>query len=293
MSGICYPLVPGHEWSARVVQAPENHQDLCGKVVVPDILVCCQHCCYCRTGLPNLCSTLEEPGLTMPGGFAEFVTLPPENAHEVPEAIDPIEASLIEPLAVALYALKRVPIRAEDRIMIVGGGGIGQLLLQCAALNVPQSMILVDHHPYRLALAKKLFPELIALNPAEKSVSDFLRVNPKYAPTVSFEVTGTPEGLDDCLAHTQKAGRVGIVGYAGRDPIPAAMSHVMTRLLTLIGVLSPTGTTREAINLVASGKVTLKPLLTKTFTLESAQEAFAHSMGCKSSTLRVGLLGAV
>ena len=289
MEGIKYPLIAGHEWVGIVVDAPPEYQHFLGKKVVPDILYCCATCSYCKNEMPNLCNELSEPGLTLPGGFAEYVSLKPKNAYIVSDKVQDKEATLIEPLAVALYSLKRVNITHKDRVMIIGGGGIGQLIGQCTKLLNPENIILVDHHDFRLELGKSTFANEI-VNPKKVNVKEMFDVNQDKRPTKIFEVTGSPNGIKLSFNCAQKNAEIAIVGYSGDKKIQIRFSDIMVKHLSIKGILSPTNTIQEAIKLVEDNKVNLSPLVTHTFKISQAHEAFETAMNKKDRALRVAFI---
>ncbi len=286
MEGIKYPLIGGHEWVGIVVDAPLEYQHFIGKKVVPDILYCCTICSFCKNGMPNLCNELNEVGLTLPGGFAEYVSLKPENAYIVSDKVPDKEATLIEPLAVALYCLKRVNVTNQDRVMIIGGGVIGQLIGQCAKLFNPENIILVDHHDFRLELGKNTFADGI-LNPKKNNVKEMFDVNQDTKPTKIFEVTGSPSGIELSFNCAQKNAEIAIVGYSGDKKIPIKFSDIMVKHLSIKGIVSPTNTIQEAIKLVEDNKINLSPLVSHTFKIAQAHEAFETAMNKKDGALRV------
>lgn len=288
MEGIKYPLIPGHEWVAKVLEAPQEHKHLIGKRIVPNILHCCYQCFFCRKELPNLCEHLEEPGLTQPGGFAEYTGISPANAHIISDKISDLEATLLEPLAVALYAIERVEITEEDKVLIIGGGGIGQLIGQCCRLKKPKTITIVDNHQYRLNTAKSLFADQI-LDPQKVVIDRYFANNADIKPTKIFEVTGSIKGLNLALSAAQKNAEIAIVGYSGRDRIAIKSSEIMVKHLTLKGVLSPTNTLPLAISLLENGEVNLKPLVTHVFNLEDSVKAFDVAQFSKHEALRVAI----
>ena len=292
MEGIKYPLIPGHEWVGMVIDAPEGYKHLVGKRIVPDILYCCNHCSYCESELPNLCNTLEEPGLTLPGGFAEYTTLKPENAYEVPDNISNLEASLIEPLAVALYALKRVQVNENDEVLIIGGGGIGQLIGQCAKLYKPKNITLVDNHDFRLNLGKSLFADKI-INAKAEDLNGYFENNKDLRPTKIFEVTGSLSGIKLSFSSAQKNAEIAIVGYSGDKKVDIKTSDFMVKHLTVKGVLSPTNTLPEAIKLAQRKEINLAALITHQFTLQEAKKAFKTAGFCKHESLRVAFVNGI
>jgi 2-desacetyl-2-hydroxyethyl bacteriochlorophyllide A dehydrogenase len=289
MEGIKYPLIPGHEWVGIVTNAPKGYKHFIGKRIVPDILYCCNHCFYCQKELPNLCNTLNEPGLTLPGGFAEYTIIKPQNAYLVPDNISDLEASLLEPLAVALYALKRVEVNENDIVLVIGGGGIGQLIGQCARLQNPKSITLVDNHEFRLNLGKSLFADKV-FNAEREDLHQVYQNNSELKPTKIFEVTGSKNGINLSFNAAQKNAEIAIVGYGGAQKVNIKASDFMVKHLIIKGVLSPTNTLHEAINLAQNNKINLAPLVTHQFELKDAEQAFKTAEFRKYEALRVAFI---
>jgi len=289
MEDIKLPIVPGHEWSGKVEEVPEEYKHLIGKNVVTDILENCGSCLFCKTQTPNLCNNLEEPGFTRSGSFSEQIYVRPENLRILPDSISPIEGCLLEPLSVALYALKRVPITEEDKVLIVGGGAIGLLLAQVIKLKNPKHITLLDHHANRLSMARFLGVDEV-INPHQTMIIDFYRKYPELRPSVAFEVTGSCEGLNWCIESADKKGRIGIIGFSGSQSSTIFTSSIMTKLLEIRGILSPTTTIDEAISLVESKKVNLSPLLTHEVPLDHFHKAYHLASSRKHETLRVAVI---
>lgn len=286
MEGIDFPVIPGHEWSGTIVEAP-SRPELAGRRVVADILQNCGGCRYCKNTLPNLCDDLLEPGLTISGAFAEYVASPLKNLYLVPDEISHEEACMIEPVAVVLYALHRMPVSDSDRVLILGGGGIGQMLLRVAKLSRPEWIALADPHPERRIMATLGgvdFPIDSGTGHLEE-LSEGLRGH--APPTIIFDVTGNARAFHNAVELVEKGGRVGVVGYSGRDVIPFAPSRIMVKLLDIRGVLSPTGTWPEAVKLVATKAMDVRPLITHRFSLRDFSLAFDTMAERRDGAIRV------
>src|SRR5882724_12706991 len=100
-----YPVIPGHEWAGRVVEAP-SRPELVGSAVVGDGMNPCGQCGMCADGACNLCADLDEVGFTRPGAFAEALCLPAASLRPLPPGLPGPEACLLEPLCIALHAVE-------------------------------------------------------------------------------------------------------------------------------------------------------------------------------------------
>jgi len=285
MAGVGYPLVPGHEWVGEVIETAPEHHHLRGRIVVSDLLEHCGGCTFCSRGQPNLCDHLVEPGLTRPGAFAEYVAVRASNLLVLPDEIPLRQAALIEPLAVALYALERVPVSEGETVAIFGGGGIGQLIARCC-LAAGAHVGLADPHPHRRASATA--HGCTALPAGDELPAAWLDAG-LFPPDVVFEASGDPAGLHLAVDLAAKGGRIGLVGYGGTRRVHLMPSKIMSKALSISGVLSPTGTWHAAISNVRTGRISLAGLLTHEFPLERTAEAFACAAERADGAIRVGI----
>jgi threonine dehydrogenase-like Zn-dependent dehydrogenase len=286
MGGVDFPIVPGHEWCGTILES-QGQLDWAGRRIVADILENCGGCRYCASALPNLCNSLVEPGLTLNGAFAEFITVPIENIHFIPDSMESGEACLIEPLAVVLYGLKRVPVTEPDRVLILGGGGIGQLLLRAAKRHHPDWIALADPHPERRRAAERGGAD-VTFDSGDGSLEALAAaLEGQRPPTLVFEVSGNSGGFLNALEVVEKGGRVGLVGYAGHQVVSFTPSTVMVKLLSVHGILSPTGTWSEAIGLVGRGDIETQSLLTHRFSLSDFPQAYETMATRRDGAIRV------
>ena len=121
------PMILGHELAGRIVGGDRD-----GDRVAINPLVTCGNCRDCRAGLPNLCATRDLVGLGRAGGYAEHVSVPTANLFHIPDTLNAVHASLMEPTAVSLHAIhlaERILSRpiSECRTLVIGGGAIGAL----------------------------------------------------------------------------------------------------------------------------------------------------------------------
>lgn len=121
------PMILGHELAGRIEGGPRN-----GERVAINPLISCSTCRDCRAGMPNLCLSRDLLGLGRAGGYAEYIAAPTANLLSIPDQLDTVHASLMEPTAVSLHAIllaERVLSRpiSECRALVIGGGAIGAL----------------------------------------------------------------------------------------------------------------------------------------------------------------------
>ena len=135
----------GHEFIGEVKKAPSK--DWLGKRVVGEISLACGRCDFCRQGLENHCPSRSVLGINSKNGaFAEYLTLPQNNLHEVPETIDDQEAVFVEPLAAAMEILEQVRIDRKDTVLILGDGKLGLLAAQITKSQTDRVFCVGKHH---------------------------------------------------------------------------------------------------------------------------------------------------
>ena len=126
-------IVIGHELSGEIIETGEKvHGFQKGDRVATAICIGCGMCRYCRRGYFNLCDKLEEIGITVDGGMAEYVSVPARNVHRVPEQVSFEGATLADPLSCTIRGLEMVSIPKDSWLTILGPGAIGLLAVQIA-----------------------------------------------------------------------------------------------------------------------------------------------------------------
>ena len=149
-----YTGVLGHEFVGRVEDdsAPE---ELRGKMVVGGINLACHDCWFCERDIPTHCSKRTVMGIVNHWGtYAEYLVLPKENLHVVPEGIGVKEACFAEPLAAALQIGTQISIKESDRVAVVGGGKLGLLIAQSIA-TYKCDLTAFGHHQDKLDILSK------------------------------------------------------------------------------------------------------------------------------------------
>lgn len=147
-----FPLVLGHEFSGKVVDAGSvrNH-DLIGKRVAGIPLVPCGKCSNCRKGHYSLCDSYSFIGSRQNGSMAEYVCLPASNVYPVSDNVDDLEAAFFEPVTVALHAILLSGYSTEKSVLVMGSGTIGSLLAQCLLAYGCESVVVCNRSESRLA----------------------------------------------------------------------------------------------------------------------------------------------
>jgi threonine dehydrogenase-like Zn-dependent dehydrogenase len=263
-----YAGVLGHEFVGVVERGADA---LVGRRVVGEINASCGECGPCRAGRRTHCEHRTVLGIVnRHGAFAEYLTLPTENLHPLPDSV-PLDAAVFtEPLAAALEIQEQVSIVAGDRVLVVGDGKLGQLVAQTLALT-GCDLLVVGRSGSKLAL---LAARGIATAGAETI--------PASSFDVAIECTGNHLGFG--LAQRALRARGTLVmksTYADRLTLDA--SAIVVHELTIIG--SRCGPFPKALALLAEGKVDVLPLVQAHYPLERALDAFDHAQ--RPGTLKI------
>jgi 2-desacetyl-2-hydroxyethyl bacteriochlorophyllide A dehydrogenase len=256
----------GHEFVGRV-EFCEN-KDWIGKRVVGEINIGCDDCSFCRRGMPNHCPKRTVLGIQGKNGtFAEYMTLPWKNLHEVPPSIKDEEAVFTEPLAAACRIPEQINITKNDRVLILGDGKLGLLIGQ-VLLHTGCDLLCAGKHPKKLSLLSSMGISTQLESKLRKKNFDIV-----------IEASGHPHGLSKALHLVRPEGTI-ILKSTYHSACEIDTVKVVVEEIKLVG--SRCGPFPPAIDLLQSKKVSVAPLISKTFPLEESLEAFRTAM-CSDS----------
>jgi threonine dehydrogenase-like Zn-dependent dehydrogenase len=270
MAGICntdieitrgymkFTGIPGHEFIGIVEKA--NNTELIGRRITGEINCACHECDYCLNNLSNHCPNRSVLGiLNHNGAFADYISVPEENLHIVPDSISDEEAVFIEPLAAAFEIFEQVNISENDMVVVLGDGKLGLLIAQVIALKTKHLTVIGKHHN-KLQILDKPGINTIHLNETTDIEADIV-----------IEATGSSSGLSMAIDTVRPKGTIvlktTIAGYQNIN-----LSKVVVNEITITG--SRCGPFKPAIEALASKSVAVLPLISKIYTIDEALEAF-------------------
>ena len=253
--------VPGHEFTGVVEQGPKNWL---GKRVVGEINLACGKCGYCCAGMKRHCPYRTVLGIANKNGaFAEYLTLPHENLHQVPASVPDLDAVFVEPLAAACRVLEQVKIKRGQKVYVLGDGKLGQLIARVVKLKTP-GLLLVGKHAQKLAIAKKQGIKTML-------ASKLSKIDPGQKPDLVIETTGNQSGFETALEICRPLGTIVLKSTFSVNP-EVNLSKIVVDEMKIIG--SRCGNFPKAIELLARNKVDLSGLLSGVFSLEDFEQAF-------------------
>ena len=272
------PIILGHEAAGTVARLGPGVTGFKGgeHVLAPSVWAC-GRCRFCRAGRENLCTDLVMPGNHTDGAFAEFLAVPAKELVRLPPDL-PLERACViaDAVSTPYHAVKqRGRVRTGDTVAVVGCGGVGLNVVQCAAA-AGATVIAVDLNDARLDLARQLGASH-AMNPAKLDrVDKEVRKLTDGGVDVAFEVVGNPKTIDLAFNLIRKGGRLVVIGFS-HDPAPINVAKLMFYELELVGSLGcGAGLYPEIVAQVVAGRIRLEPILSGTFPLERINEGFDH-----------------
>jgi len=287
------PIVMGHEAAGIVESAGANVNNFApGDRVTFDSTVYCGACRNCRRGDINLCDNRQVLGVSCgdyrrAGAFAEFVVVPARILHRLPENLPFAEAAMLEAIAVAIHAVNLAPIDTNTTALVVGAGTIGILTLQAIRAMGCKKVFVTDVDQDRLNLAKQVgATEMLLSNGTLQS--QILQLTSNQGVDVALECVGRNETVAAAIDATCKGGTVVLVGNITPN-VNLPLQKVVSRQIRLLGSCASSGEYPRAIELLASGAIKVKPLITAIAPLEEGASWFERLYNREPNLLKVVL----
>jgi alcohol dehydrogenase, propanol-preferring len=248
------PLILGHEIAGRVVEKSAAVRDLQvgDRVGVPWIHWTCGECEFCREGNENLCTGQKITGVTVDGGYAEFVKAPASHALKIPDGLSSVDAAPLFCAGVTVYrALKQAKVIPGQRLAVFGVGGLGHLAVQIGR-GLGADVTAIDISDEKLALAKSLGASTV-LNAASTNVVKELRG--KGGVHVALVASAARAAYDIAFYCVRSTGTLLVVGLPAENicfpPILMAAAEVRIQA-SAVGTRQDL---REVLALAAAGKI--------------------------------------
>jgi L-gulonate 5-dehydrogenase len=267
------PLVPGHEFAGEVVEIGTGvDPTFLYARVGSDSYIGCGRCQSCLTRQPQLCETgTRELGITLDGGWAEYIVVPQENLYRLPEGVDFSEAGAGCMLNCPMAAIERVRVAPGDVVLILGDGPSSLIMVQLARLKGAQTIVVAGHRPIRLDLARKLGADL-TVDTGSGDLDAVIRSLP-HSPQVVIDAVGTSKTFRQALILAGRRARVHLFGLPGEPMAGLPMETLLFKELTIV---SSTGDPRlwpTAMTLMSQGLLKVAPIINYRFSLDRAAEA--------------------
>jgi len=256
------PLVPGHEWVARVVEPGVPGSGFAvGDVVVGECSIGCGNCPVCASGAYHQCPRRQETGvMNRDGALAQQLRFPARSAHAMPPGVAVADAVFAEPTAVALRAVLRSGAERRSRVLVVGGGTLGWL---AAAVFLD----LLDAEVAALEPDAGRMERLASLGVRAAGAGDVF--------DVVLEASGSRGGVAAALDRLGPRGRLVVIGLTGAESVPVDLDRVVVNDQVVLGSLGSPDVWPQALELLGRGRVRPSALVTHRYPLDAVGDAVA------------------
>jgi len=269
---MAYYGVLGHEF-VGVVEKSSN-PDMIGKRVVGEINAGCNNCDYCKKGMNRHCPNRTVLGiLKRDGAFAEFLSLPEENLHVIPDSISDQQAVFVEPLAAAFEIKEQISLNPDWQVAVVGDGRLAQMISQVLKLSCSNVTCFGRHQNKLLLLEPFGVTTKIGIDSPDEQLYDLV-----------VEATGSNSGFTDTMKLVKPRGTVILKStIASRENLD--LTPTIINEITLVG--SRCGLFKPAIDALATKMIIVDSMIDSTFPLNEFSKAIEHAK--KPDTLKVFL----
>lgn len=268
-----YPRIPGHEFSAKILQIPENEYGLqVGDIVTANPYFNCGNCYSCKRGFVNCCTDNQTMGVQRDGSFCEYITMPIDRIIHG-NGLNAKELALIEPFAISFHALSKVNLKETDKVLIVGSGPIGLFALMSAKLTKAKVYV-CDVLEGRLEKALELGADGV-INTKETPLQEATKeLTSGNGFDVCIEACGLSDTFLSCIEAVAFAGSIVLIGN-GKKETTFNHSILLKKELKVYGSRNAyTSDFKSLIKLVKSEGINLLDLVSNVYEKEYADEAF-------------------
>ncbi len=271
-----YPFAVGHE-CAGVVDAigPAVSRVRPGDHVAVEPAVSCGTCDQCRAGRPNTCRSLKFLGCPgqLEGCLADFIVMPETNCLPLPAGADDDLGALSEPLAIALYAVRQSGPVSGRRIAVLGAGPIGLSVILAARAEGAAVVYATEPVAERRAAALRAGAAWVGHPEDDDPVAEIARREPAGLDVV-FECCGRQSAVDQAVAMLGPGGTLSMVGIPSVDRISMQIDLARRKEVRFQNVRRQAHCAEPALDMLASGRIDARWMITHRFPLERAPEAF-------------------
>ncbi|MFQ5999200.1 MAG: zinc-binding dehydrogenase [Candidatus Bathyarchaeia archaeon] len=265
-------LTIGHEFSGTIEKVGSKVENLTvGDKVTGNGVIPCGKCSFCLGGKPSLCESMEMPGVTLNGAFAEFVKLPAWVVYKLPEELSLLDASLVDPLACVLHSITLSSFKPSDSVLIQGAGPLGILTIEALKKSGAGKIMVAEVSDGRKKLAHDLGADFV-IDPREENLPAIIeRQTDGLGVDLVFDTAGVPETLSENFTLVKKGGEIMIVGIT-EEPTPSDFFTVVLNELTIKGSYCGFNEYPLAIEMLSKGTISTGKIITSVIKLEEIDE---------------------
>jgi len=273
---IQFPFTVGHEAAGIVEQVGKKVTRVKpGQRIAIDPAVYCGQCDQCRAGRENTCRNLLFLGCPgqLSGTMCEYIVLPQNCCYPIKERTTFEQATLSEPLAIAVYAVERSRLPAKANVAILGAGPIGMSVFHVLLTKNVGDVYVTDRIPERLKFAQQLRPERCGNPKRTDVVKEISKIEPLLMDVV-YECSGDKEAYDHAVKLLKPGGTLALVGIPEFDEVAFPIHELRRKEVSIINVRRQAHCTQKAIDLLERKKLDMDAMVTHHFPLTETRQAF-------------------
>ncbi|MHA1186781.1 MAG: zinc-dependent alcohol dehydrogenase [Candidatus Heimdallarchaeota archaeon] len=283
-----YPVTQGHEVSGVIEKIGKQVTDFTvgDKVtILPQIV--CGKCYPCTHDQYHICDKLKVKGFQAPGAAVEYFVTKKEELVKLPEEFTYEQGALIEPVAVAVAALKKIDEKLIKNVVVLGGGPIGNLTAQVAKARGAKAVLLTELSEFRREIAKKVGIDHV-INPRKIDLAKKIeKVFGSDKADIICDCVGSNETITEAINIARKGSTIILVGVYNEQP-PIDLNTIQNCELTLKGTLMyQRSDYQDAITMVYTKRVTLEPLMTHHYKFKDYNQAYLDLEKNADNTMKV------
>jgi L-iditol 2-dehydrogenase len=286
------PIVMGHEAAGTVAAIGAGVEGYAeGDRVTFDSTVYCGACAFCASGQINLCDNRQVIGVSCGeyrrhGALAEYVVVPQRILYPLPADISFSEAAMLEAVSVALHAVRVSQAAGGETALVIGAGMIGLLTMQAARAAGCAQVFISDVDSTRLGLAAEIGADKTLHCSGRELVAEIHKLTNGRGVDLVYEAVGRNETVSDAIDAVRKGGTVTLVGNITPE-VTLPLQKVVSRQIRLQGSCASAGEYPQAIELIANGKIKVKPLITAVSSLEEGPRWFERLHAREPNLMKV------
>jgi len=270
-----YPVVIGHEFSGDVVKVGDGVTRFkIGDRVTADPNRVCHACDYCQSGNEHLCENLNSMGVHINGADAEYCIMPESNIYNISDTLSYEEAAFCEPLACAIHGVDLAGVKIGDTVLIIGAGGMGNLITQCVVNSGAANVIVSE--PIALRREKAIENGAThVIDSLKQDIEKEIKSIKHIGADVVFEVAGNPSAQQTCISLVRKGGTIVFFGCSPQDELIRVNPFIINEHeLKIYGSFNNQFATARAVEMLGSKKIKVDNLISHRIPLNHYLEVF-------------------
>ena len=285
------PITVGHEAAGEVIEiggSVTKHK--IGDRVTVEPVIACGTCYFCERGEYNLCTNISFQYRKGQGAFSPYFVVNQNRAFRLPDNISYEEGALVEPLSVAMHAVKKSGLRLGNTSAVFGAGAIGLLVSMLSLQTSGVGSIICDINQYRLNKALELGARMAINSRKQDPVKAILEVTGQMGVDKTFEAVGMETTLTQSLQALKRGGSATLLGIFEQLDIKLPANLFIQHEISLLGSQGYSWDFQDGLSLLSTGRLDLKPLITNRIFLEHLQQGFEMLLDPVNESIKVVVL---